>query len=158
MCFFTFPKNSLTFSIAAFPDGSPLWSLPAGCRWGMWRPWFPPRSNIPDLPLSREGQRQGPQSGACWHTARDAFRCLQIESYLKLTCKYGKTLTSNWYQLPTFFSVSLGHLTLKKKKKGRYTYTYYIKLSHLAKPMLHCLRKCHSSEKMLLKKLGTEML
>lgn len=54
-----------------------------------------------------------------------------------------------------FFSVNLGDLTLKKKKKRQ---AYYIKLSHLAHTMSHRLRKRHSLEKMLLKWLGAERL
>lgn len=50
-----------------------------------------------------------------------------------------------------FFFVSLGHLTLKKKR-----YTYYSKLSHLAKTMLCYLRKYHSLEKNAFEKFGCE--
>lgn len=83
-----------------------------------------------------------------------ACRHLRIESYLKLPGKRGKNPHIKLIPSAHFFFVSLGHLTLEKKR-----YTYYIKLSHLAKTMFHYLSKYHSlGEKKLLKRLGVEML
>lgn len=60
-----------------------------------------------------------------------------------------------WYQTDTkcpLFLCNFGPLDIEKY------ISIHIKLSHLAKTMLHCARKYHSSEKTLFKKVGAEML